>query len=167
MADALTTALQLVLSARDVKDTDLTDAIDQLTLDKGDTLAAGTSTDQADVIFHDTRSLAATSEDLDLAGTLLDTYGNTATFATIKGLLIHNKNTTTAHTLAIGGAAASTMDNIFASTTDILNIGPNGLLLLWNPTDGYDVTSATADLLKIDGGANTVTYDIVVIGTSA
>jgi len=48
-----------------------------------------------------------------------------------------------------------------------VNVGPDGYLLVWSPIDGYAVTATSADILQIDPGANTIAYDIVIIGTSA
>ena len=132
-----------------------------------DALANGTAADQADLLFWDKRTLAATSEELDLAGGLTDAFGNTLTFVKIKGILIHNRSTTATENLAVGGAAANAFANWVASATDILNVGPSGMLLLWSPMDGYAVTAGTGDLLKIDAGTDTITYDILLLGTSA
>lgn len=167
MATTLETVLTFILSGSYNKDYDLQDTKNNLKLNKGDTLATGTSANQADLMWHDTRTLTATSEDLDLAGSLTDAFGDTLTLVKVKMILIHNKSTTATETLAVGGAAANQFVNWIGNSSDIVNIGPDGLLLLWSPVDGYAVTAATGDLLKIDSGSDTITYDIVVIGTSA
>jgi hypothetical protein len=52
-------------------------------------LGTGTGANQADKLWSDTRTLAASAvEDLDLAGVLVDALGVTATFARVKGLII-------------------------------------------------------------------------------
>lgn len=167
MATTLATTLTLILSAKYNKDFDLQDAVNNLTLNKNDTLATGTGSNQADVLWHDTRSLTATSEDLDMAGSLTNAFGDTVTFATIKGILIHNKSTSSTEILSVGGAAANQLINWVGNSSDIVKIGPDGILLLWNPIDGYAVTAGTGDLLKIDSGTDTIEYDIVILGTSA
>ena len=167
MATTLATTLTLLLRGNYNKEFDLQDASNNLALNVGDTLATGTGANQADVLWHDTRTLTATSEDLDLAGSLTDAFGDTVTFVKVKGILIHNKSTTATEILAVGGAASNQLINWVANNSDIVNIGPDGVLLLWSPVDGYAVTASTGDLLKIDSGSDTITYDIVIIGTSA
>jgi hypothetical protein len=168
MATTLTTTLTLLLEAvAQQEGVDLSTPEDRLSLDKSDRLADGISTDQADVLWHDTRTLAATSEDLDLAGSLTDGMGNTVTFAAVKGILIHNTNTTAGETLTLGGAASSAFASIFGDSSDKLVIRPDGLALLWAPRVGYTVTAGTGDKLKVDAGAATIIYDILIVGTSA
>lgn len=54
-----------------------------------------------------------------------------------------------------------------ANATDIVHVGPGGILILTSPVDGYAVTAATGDILKIDSGAATINYTIVIWGRSA
>lgn len=133
-----------------------------------DILADGTGLDQADVPWYDkARSLAATSENLDLAsGSLTDGYGNTATFAKLKMLYIKNLSTTAGETLKIGGGTNPFL--LFDDGSDIYDLGPNGIYFVWEPSlAGLPVTAATGDILKIDSGAATLTYDIAMVGASA
>jgi hypothetical protein len=167
MATSLTSKLALTLTGTYTDDLDLQDVACNLRHSINDDLANGTAADQADLIFHDQRTLTATSEELDLAGGLTDAFGNTLTFVKIKALLIHNKSTTATEDLLVGGAAANAFIDWVASATDIVTVQPNAVFLLWSPNDGYTVTAATGDLLKIDSGADTITYDIIIIGTSA
>jgi len=146
---------------------DLTTTSDGTTLDLGDTLANGTGVNQADVMWHDSRLLSATSEELDLAGSLTNAFGTTVTFAKIKTIIIKNTSTTTTQILAVGGAAATQFSNWVAHVSDIVNIGPDGVLILHSPIDGYAVGAGATDKLKIDAGAVNITYKIVLIGTSA
>jgi len=167
MATSLTTNLRVSLACTHTNGLDLATATNNLTKLFTDSLANGTASDQSDVLFHDTRSLAATSEDLDLAGSLTDAFGSTVTFADVTGIFIQNNNTTAGHDLAIGGAAANQFINWVSDASDEIVVRAGGCLLLWAPKDGYAVTAATGDLLKIDAGANTVSYDIVLVGTSS
>lgn len=167
MTITLATTLKLVIDAALVDDADLNSTRGALSHPISDTLATGTGSNQADKMWYDTRTLAATSEDLDLAGSLVDVFGNTVTFAKIKAIIIHNKSTTATENLAVGGAAANQFINWLANASDIVNVGPDGILFLWSPIDGYAVTAGSGDLLKIDAGSDTITYDIIIIGTSA
>lgn len=167
MATALGVTLSCSLRWIFTNADDLSTPQDAATLDVSDTLANGTGSAQADVIWRDQRTLAATSEDLDLAGVLTNVWGATVTFVKVKTILIKNTNTSTTKLLAVGGAAATQFSNWVASVTDIVNIGPDGVFLLHSPIDGYAVGAGATDKLKIDAGANTITYKIVIIGTSA
>ena len=165
---SLATTLNLTIQGDHKKTMEIVPSIrDNLNKSYTDSMATGTATDQSDVLWHDQRSLAATSETIDLAGTLTNAFGETVTIADLRCLVIKNNNTTAGHDLTIGGAAASAVSSIFGSTTDTITVQADGALLLWAPKDGYAVTSATADLIKIDAGAATVSYDIIMIGTSS
>ncbi|MFB8242000.1 hypothetical protein ACFC58_36245 [Kitasatospora purpeofusca] len=133
-------------------------------------LGSGTGANQADMIWSDTRTLAASAtEDLDLAGVLVGAFGNTLTFARIKGLIVRAAGAN-ANTVVVGGAASNGFVGWVADSTDKVNVRPGGVLGLFAPdATGYPVTAGTGDLLRIgNGGAGTaVTYDIVVIGASA
>lgn len=92
---------------------DLTNPLDlavgtvPLNLTKTVQLASGTGANQADLIFHDTRTLAASnSEDLDLAGGLVDAFGNTLTFARIKALVFAAAAANT-NNVVVGGAGSN------------------------------------------------------------
>ena len=164
MASSLAVTLNMILSSVHTNAFDLSTPSENLRLDLTDTLANGTSADQANEMWHDRRSLAATTESIDLAGSLTNIFGETLTFTSIVALIIHNRNTTVGHTLTIGGAAANAF-TLFADTSDKYVLGPNGVFMVWEPSAaGKTVTAATGDILKMDAGANTISYDIIVIG---
>ena len=133
-------------------------------------LANGTAANQADRIFHDTRTLSASgTENLDLAGVLTDPTGATITFAKIKLLLIKAAAANT-NDVVVGGHASAAFVNWVSDATDKVVVRPGGGLCLWAPgAAGYAVTATTADMLTVaNSGAGTgVTYDVVIIGTSA
>jgi hypothetical protein len=129
-------------------------------------MASGTAASQADVLWADKRTLDATSETLDLAGMLEDAYQDTATFANVRAIYIGNKSTTSGEVLTIGGATASAWAGWVGDSSDTIPIGPSGCHLLYSPIDGYAVTATTGDLLKVDAGTATITYEIIIIGTS-
>ena len=167
MADTLTSLLRLLIVATKVKDLDINDPRDALSKEYETQLASGTGSSQADLIFHDTRSLAdGASEDLDLAGVLADAFGATLTFAKVKALIIKNNSAT--QTLSVGGASANQFVNWVGDATDIIKIAPSGFFALTGPLAGYVVTAATGDKLKVANSAGAgATYDIIIIGTSA
>lgn len=162
----LATELSLALSWNYASAADLSTARDRKTFTTSDTLATGTGANQSDLIFHDTRTATAAPDDLDLAGGLTDPLGNTLTFAEITGIFIHNKSETATEVLSIG-ADANGLVNWVGAVNDIVKIGPEGILFVWNPRDGYAVTADTGDILQVDPGADTIEYDVVIIGRSA
>jgi len=167
MATSLTAKATISLLSTYVNPLDLSTPVDSVSTDWTKSFTNGTGNDEANLVWHDTRSLAATSEDLDLNAALTSTLVGgavTVKFTNIKALYIRNNSTTTTEILAVGGAAGNQFINWVANTSDIVNIGPSGILALINPLDGYDVTAATGDLLKIDSGADTFTYDIWIVG---
>lgn len=135
-------------------------------------LTTGTAAGQADKIFHDTRTLAASAnEDLDLAGTLTDALGATVTFARIKGLIIAAAAGNT-NNVVVGNATSNGFVTWVGGATHTVTVRPGAVLaLIAGSADatGYAVTAGTGDLLRVaNSGAGTgVTYDVIVIGASA
>ena len=134
-----------------------------------DTLATGTGASQADLVFADTRTLAASAtEDLDLAGSLVDALGNTLTFVKVKAIYIKAASGNT-NNVEVTPAAANGFLGPFNAAADQVDIAPGGSMNLTAPVAGWTVTAGTGDLITITNSAGTtgVTYDIVIIGTSA
>lgn len=133
--------------------------------------ASGTGAGMADVAFQDRRTLAASaSEDLDLAGSLVGPFGATLTFAKVKGLYLKAADTNTNN--VVFGAAGSNAWATLLNSTGTITLRPGATALFFvgqAEASGYTVTPATGDLLHaLNGGSGTpVTYDVVVIGTSA
>jgi hypothetical protein len=133
-------------------------------------LGSGTGANQADRLWSDTRTLAASAaEDLDLAGVLVDALGATVTLARVKGLIIAASSGNT-NNLIIGNAASNGFVSWVGAATHTVTVRPGGVFALFAPdATAYAVTAATADLLHIanSGAGTTVTYDVVIIGASA
>jgi hypothetical protein len=132
---------------------------------------AGTGAGQADLLWTDNRTLAASAtESLDLAGgSLVDPFGNTVTFARVKVLLALADAGNTNDVL-LGGAAANAWATWAGDVTDIARVKPGGVFLAAAPgATGYPVTAGTGDLLKVanSAGGTPVTYRIVLLGASA
>jgi hypothetical protein len=129
-------------------------------------LENGTGNNQASKMFSDTRTLAASAtEDLDLAGSLVDPIGATLTFTAIKAIYIKAADANT-NDVIVGGAASNGFQGPFGNVNDTIAVRPGGILELVAPKTGWTVTAGTGDLLKIanGGGSTSVTYDIVIIG---
>ena len=148
---------------------DLTTVRDALSWTDKTTISDGTGANQADLIWHDQRTLASgANEELDLAGSLSDAFGDTVTFAKIKAMLITNPDT--ASTLKVGGAASNAWATWVANSTDIIVIRPGGRFYIEAPdANGYAVTAGTGDKLKILHGAESsiaINYKIAILGIS-
>lgn len=132
-------------------------------------LASGVGANQADKVFADTRTLAASAtEDLDLAGVLSDPLGAALTFARIKAVLVKAAAGNT-NNVQVTRPAANGVP-LFLAAGDGLAVRPGGLFL-WVAPDatGVAVTAGTGDLLTFtnSAGSTGVTYDVVIIGASA
>ncbi len=167
----LTSVLRLILQCTGSKSLDLELAPQAaLKIQPTVTLANGTGANQADKFFSDKRTLGnGASEELDLAGALVDAFGDTVTLARVKVLYIYNPSADA--TLVIGGAAATQFAAFLGDVSDKIVLRPGGRLLLIAPdATAYVSTGGAADKLKIahgGEGASGVDYEILVIGATA
>lgn len=130
--------------------------------------ATGTGTDQADRMFTDTRTLGASAtEDLDLVGSLNDGLGSTITIVKLKALIVKAAPGNTNNVLVSRPAANGVP--LFLAASDAIPVLPNGVFAWVSPGAGITVTPATGDLVTVTNSAGTtaVTYDVIIIGTSA
>jgi hypothetical protein len=132
------------------------------------TLAAGAGL--ADTGWWSTRTLTASAnETIDFAGTLVDPFGATVTFARLKALVIA-ANASNINNVVIGGGA-TTMTTLFGATTHTTPCRPGGVVMWMTGTadaTGYTLTSGSSDLLQIanSGGTTSVVYTIIALGVS-
>lgn len=131
--------------------------------------SSGTGANQADRIFTDTRTIAAsTTEDLDIRGTSLqDAFGANVAMFELKMLIVCAASGNT-NNVVLGGDANSVPFLSTAATT--VSIKPGGCFALMDPSaGGVTVTDTTGDIIQVanSGGGTTVSYDIVVIGSSS
>lgn len=133
-------------------------------------LANGTAAGQADKLFADSRTLAASAtEDLDLSGVLTDPLGNTLTFAKVKGLLIAADAGNT-NNVIVGAAGVNPWVGLLNATgTVTLRPGAAALFVAGAADATAYVAASPADLIKVanSGAGSTVTYHVVIIGTGA
>lgn len=129
-------------------------------------LSEGTAaTNQANILFSDRRTLAASAtEDLDLAGVLSDAFGTliaaaevVVVFITAAAANVNNVNMTR--------PAANGFAGPFLAAGDGVSVKP-GEWASFVSQSGWPVTAATGDLLTLtNSGAGTgVTFDIVIVG---
>lgn len=147
---------------------DLSIPSDPVDLAKRITLLTGTASGQADMSWHDRRTLTpAGTENLDLAGGLTNAFGVTQTFARIKLVLVLADATNVNKVNVIRETTNGVP--LFLALGDGVPVHPGGLYLWAAPKDGELVTGGTGDLLTLTnaGGGTSVTFDIVIIGASA
>ena len=132
-------------------------------------LTEGTGTGAADLMFADERTLAASStENLDLAGSLVDPLGATLTFAKVKTIIVI-ANSGNTNDVIVGGAASNAFTGPFQDATDKIAVRPGGFACFAHPGAGWTVTASTGDILKVANSSSgtPVTYRVIIIGTSA
>jgi hypothetical protein len=132
------------------------------------TFADGSGANQANKLFTDQRVIAASgNEALDLAGVLTDALGQATSFTKVRAILV-KASAANVNDVLVGGAASNGFATMFGDATDVLKVKPGGFVLLVAPdANGYAVTAATGDQLKVaNSGAGTgVTYDILILGS--
>lgn len=132
-------------------------------------LTTGTGADQADKIWTDTVTLAASATaDLDVAGSLTDALGGSFVLARLKGIIVAAAAGNTNNVLV--SRPASNGVPLFSAASDAIPVLPNGVFAWFAPgATGIPVTASTGDLITFTNSAGTtgVTYDVVLIGASA
>lgn len=135
-------------------------------------LQSGVAVGTADKLYQATRTITASSnDDLDLNGTtVIDSFGTAFAVVKIKGLIISAAAANT-NNVILGGGASNPITSLMTGTTPALIIRPGcTFALITGQADAtaYAVTAATADILRLtnSGAGTSVTYDIVVVGTS-
>ena len=171
MASSLSGSLSISASIDFAGDSDTSTLTDAITgAIESWTIANGTGASQADILWHDQRTLAAsTSEDLDLSGSLTDSFGTTVSLVRVKAIIV-SAASDNGGLIQVGGASSNQFINWVADASDVVQIRAGGFMLLAAPdATAYAVTAGTGDLLKIANtdGAAAGTYDIYIIGASA
>jgi len=164
----LITTLTSQIEACHAGSTDLSTLTDNLNKVARTDLASGTAAGQADLIWHDQRTLAASdTEDLDLAASLVDVFGTTLTFVKLKAIVITAASANTNNVNVT--RPASNGVPVFLAAGDGMPVLPGGEFKWVAPGAGVTVTAGTGDLLTLTNSAagTSVTYDVVLIGTSA
>lgn len=164
---SLNTIVRASIAAVNKKTLDGRDVVDRMPDAADIQLGSGTGYGKADIAFMDTRTLAAsTSENLDLAGALLDAFGATIDAAKVKAIMIENPEASLS-TLTVGAAASNTFNGPFSGATHSIDLKPGDRALFVSRT-GWTVTASTGDILKVANGAGgSVNYNIEIIAASA
>lgn len=164
---SLNTTVRASVAAVNKKSLDGRDVIDNIPTSQDILLGSGTGYGKADMAFCDQRTLATnTSENLDLAGSLVDAFGQTMTMVKVKAIEIEALEANTTN-LTFGAAASNTFVGPFADATDGIVLKPGDKAVLLSRT-GWTVTASTGDILKVANAAGaSATYNIKIIAASA
>lgn len=130
-------------------------------------LANGTSAGQANQQFTRRYTISASSNvDIDLAGALVNDFGDTLTFARIDAIIVQPAATNT-NNVVVGGAASNQFVGPFGAATHTIAVRPGGAFAIMDGVGaGWTVTAGTGDLLRLanSGAGTSVTVDITIIG---
>lgn len=168
---SLTSSLSMAVSASQAVAADLGSASRVANVRRAVALATGTGAGAADLVFSDRRTIAASgTENLDLAGTLVDSFGATITFVKVKGIYIAASAANT-NSVVVGAAGTNPWIGLLNATGTVTLRPGAALMAMAGQSDatGMGVVAATGDLLKVanSGSGTGVDYDVVIIGTSA
>jgi hypothetical protein len=161
-----TAVIQVKANIQQDVDSDLAEALAKITKAYSISLASGTGSGQADMAWSDQRTTDDTGEDLDLAGALTGHLGGTLTFAKLKAVIIKAADANTLNVVVSRPADVGVP--LFAAAGDAISVLPGGLFVWVAPGAGVTVTASTGDILHV-AASNTgsVTYDVILVGTSA
>lgn len=132
-------------------------------------LTNGTGPNQADLLYQSDppgRVLApSASENIDLSGLFPDALGDTILLAKVKVFILYAR-VENPHDIIVGGGTNPFLGWNAGGTE---TVPPDGQLHRTNRVAGWPVTAGTGDIIKIAnaGAVSPVTYDILIIGTSA
>lgn len=165
------TSLLLRLLSTPTRSIDLQTGEAPLTFQRGYNFANGVVDGQADLLWTDRRTINASSnDDLDLVGTSLqDAFGQTVSFARVKGIFVV-ADPTNINDVVIGNAAATQFVGPFGAAAHTIKVQPGQFFAICAAgATAWPAVGGASDLLRIaNGGAGTsVTYDIAILGASA
>lgn len=167
---ALNASFNIGIDSRTTVVRDLSTSVDPIIRAIAASFTSGTGDGQADGHWSDTRSAAASADALDLSGVLTGVItAATVSAVEVVGILIINHGTAAAHVLSVGGGSNPAFSGLFGATGDIIKVPAGGTgdqgIFFWKAHydgGGLAVTNSTADILTIDPGANTISYDIFI-----
>jgi hypothetical protein len=127
----------------------------------------GASAGQANIVFADTRTIAASSnDDLDLNGVLPAVFGGTVGLTLVRAIIIRAAAGNT-NNVVVGNAASNQFLGPLGAAAHTISIRPGDEFVATSRNAGWTVTAGTGDILRIanSGSGTPVTYDIIIIGS--
>jgi len=124
----------------------------------------GTGAGQASKIFASRRSIGASAtDDIDLAGALVNDLGDAVVLSAVKALLVRHVSGGNA---AVIGLGTNPFLGPLGGTTPTFTVPVGGEMMVVNPSaGGWTVGAGASDILRIANGAgSTLVVDVVVVG---
>lgn len=166
MAEAVSLQVILKLVGSMTQTTDLSSPSDALNRDYSKTFANGTGALQANMWWHDQRTLnASATENLDLAGSLTSVFGTTITFTSMKALFVYAASGNT-NDVQVTRPASNGVPWLMAAG-DGIALKPGAWFMWVDPSaNGPTVTGGTGDLITFtnSAGGTSVTFDVFILG---
>lgn len=145
---------------------DLSTPHDDLTRRYAQDFQNGAGANQANMMWHDKRTLAASaSESLDLFGVLSRAFGGVVSLTKLKAVVVRALPTNV-NAVRVTRPAANGVP-IFLAAGDGIDLPPGGVFYALAPNAaGFPITDATGDLISIANAAagSAVDYEIIVVG---
>jgi hypothetical protein len=166
---AVSAELRVIFGATQTGSNDFGGPTFDLMIDKIMQFASGTGANQADIVWADERTIAASSsEDLDLAGVLADAFGATVAAAEVVAILVIADAANT-NNVVIGDATSPIP--LFGGTNPTHAVKPGGVFFAAAPNAAGLLTvgaGSTDDLKVANSSSGTgVTYKIAILARSA
>jgi hypothetical protein len=164
--------INLIMSLVDRRSADFAEGVQSISRNFQSVLENGTLANQADLLFADDITIAASGTlDLDLNGSLTSpALGAAVNFLRVRGIIIKAAVGNT-NNVIMGGAPSNGFFGPFQAATERLNVRPGGTAMLLAPSDstGWVVTPATGDILRFanSGAGSAVNFELYLIGASA
>lgn len=131
-------------------------------------LATGTGLNSANLYYAPAAYTitAGANQDIDLSSAATNGIGVAVAFTKIRMILIQNTTTTAGFTINVGGAPANPFISWLMASGDGVVVGPDGILLLYNPSlAGYACTGGASDTLRINNpNASSVVVNALFVG---
>lgn len=157
--------LQVKVTATGEGTNDLGNPTVSTSVDRALTFTPGTdAVTKLNILWKDTRTIAASGTDnLDLAGVLVDAFGTTVAAGEIVAIYVEAASANT-NNVNIGGAATNPWVGPMGGT-GVYALKP-GAFVLFSDQGGWGVTAGTGDILKIanSGAGTSVDYNIIILG---
>jgi len=137
----------------------------------GDTInyATGTGSGATDLEYAAKITLAATTQTIDLTS-LTSPSGAAVNFARVREFIVYNPDTTAGHDIKVEGGASNPWAFVAPSTAPQYAWANGGTVWLRDPksTGGGNgmVVGGASKTVKFDSGSNTVTFYVLISGTS-
>ena len=163
MAATVTGTLQVTTSFQTINTVGPASASSRDAITHPESYTNGSGAGQVNKVYSASLTFTGT-QSIDLSGSLVDALGNAVVFTKVKSVVIEVTTQSAGQYLLVGGDANAFADWLAAANNKV-KIGPGGVLAITSPVDGFTVTAATGDILKLDAGANTLTVNIEITGS--